>query len=191
MERDGGDPKQIGGEATGRVQCAPDEQSAFYSSDARGSWALWKVPLEGGEPEQIRELYSYRASISPNGQLMAYTYLDEPTGRVRLAISSINSDTPIRTFDADIGYEVIRWVDDGKAVAYIAGPHEIRVQPITGGEPRILLSVADELYSCDVSRDNQRIAYISGRVANDLVLVRNFYNPNQKETQKVAASMSR
>jgi hypothetical protein len=37
-----------------------------------------------------------------------------------------------------------------------------------------LLTVPDDLFSFDVSRDGQQIAYISGRVTNDLVLIRNF-----------------
>jgi Tol biopolymer transport system component/DNA-binding winged helix-turn-helix (wHTH) protein len=174
MEADGSDPRQIGGETTGRVQCSPDGQQVFYTSDAAGIWALWRAPIEGGEPERLRDLYSYRASISPDGKLLAYTYFDERSGRVRLAVSPIDSDTPIRTFDADIGYEVIRWVDGGGGLAYISGNHEIRIQPIAGGKPRPLLTVTDLLFSFDISRDGQQIAYISGRVTNDLILIRDF-----------------
>ena len=174
MEAEGSEPTQIGGETTGRVQCSPDGRQAFYTSDAMGSWALWKVALDGGEPERVRDLFFYRASISPDGKLLAYTYLDEQFGRVRLAVSTIDSNTPIRTFDADIGYEVIRWVDGGNEVAYISGNHEIRIQPIAGEKPRVLVTVPDDLFSFDISRDGKQIAYISGRVTNDLVLIRDF-----------------
>jgi serine/threonine protein kinase/dipeptidyl aminopeptidase/acylaminoacyl peptidase len=175
MDPDGSKPKQIGGETTGRVQCSPDSQQVFYTSDATGSWGLWKVPIEGGEPERLEDLYSYRASISPDGKLFSYTYLDEKLRRVRLAVSSFNNDAPVRIFDADVGYEVIRWVDGGNSIAYISGQHEIRSQPIAGGRPRVWLTVPDELFSFDVSRDGKQIAYISGRVTNNLILIRGFH----------------
>ena len=150
MEADGSDPREIGGETTGRVQCSPDVQQAYYTSDADGGWALWRVRIEGGEPERIRDLYYYRASVSPDGKLLAYTYRDEQSQKVRLAVSPMESNTPIRTFEAEIGYEVIRWVDNGEGLAYISGAHEIRVQPLAGGKPRELLSVPDTLFSFDI-----------------------------------------
>jgi hypothetical protein len=56
----------------------------------------------------------------------------------------------------------------------MSGDHEIRIQPIAGGKPRLLLAVPDDLFSFDISRDGEQIAYISGRLTTDLIIIRNF-----------------
>src|SRR5262249_7139507 len=107
--------------------------------------------------------------------LLAHTYFDEQFRRTRVAVRPLNGGGPLKTFDADIGCDTIRWMRDGSAVAYIQGKNQIVAQSLKGGAPRVLLKTADELmFAFDFSEDGRQVAYVSGRLMTDLVLIRDF-----------------
>lgn len=54
---------------------APDSSTIFFSSDRGGKFALWKVPLHGGEPERlpVGTEDAYQPAVSLSKHLLLYT----------------------------------------------------------------------------------------------------------------------
>jgi Tol biopolymer transport system component len=174
IDQDGGNPQQL---ALGDIvypHVSPDSQWVYYAAQRHDKWSLWKVPITGGEPSLVVEPQSGRPAISPNGRLLAYTYLDEQLKRRRVAVRSLVNGALLKTFDARIGYDTLRWMRDSGGIAY-SGANEIVVRLLTGGAPRLLLKAADErIFSFDITRDGQSVAYLSGRITDELILIRDF-----------------
>jgi Tol biopolymer transport system component/DNA-binding winged helix-turn-helix (wHTH) protein len=173
-DQDGGAPLQLTRENSYEPHISPDSQWVYYGARRQGKLSLWKIPIFGGEPAVV-ELRSERAAISPDGRLLAYSYFDEQLKRMRVAVRPLSGGAPLKIFNAEIGYETIRWMRDSSGFAYLKGKNKIILQPLTENEPRLLLTATDDwIFSFDFSRDGQLVAYLSGRFTNDLVLIRGF-----------------
>ena len=92
---DGGNLKQLtSGDGEVYPHCSPDGWWVVYQQGY--GWVkpnLWKVPLEGGEAMQLTETFSIRPFVAPDGELVAYYYLDE--GAWRIGVSTLNGGRPV------------------------------------------------------------------------------------------------
>ncbi|HZI88188.1 MAG TPA: hypothetical protein VFD48_15250, partial [Pyrinomonadaceae bacterium] len=167
MDIDGSNPKQL----TGGGGWAAGTEWVVY---AQGN-ALWKAPLNGGEPMRIYEGQMVRCAASHDGKMLACS-LEIPGEPAKLAVLSIDGGPP-RVFDAKFQLPArMRWTPDGRAVTYIGrqdGLADIWSQPLDGGEPkRITNFKSDTIFSFDWSRDN-KLVISHGTSAADVVLLRN------------------
>jgi Tol biopolymer transport system component len=139
------------------------------------------VPLQGGVPvrltgtEQNRLLGTTRPAVSPDSRFVAFEYKDEKTLKRRVAIMPIEGGPPVKTFDMEVGYGVMRWTRGGQALAYIPlmNDREIYVQSLAGGPPQKLFGIQDDLiFWFDLSPDGKQVLYTSGKLISDLILIR-------------------
>lgn len=183
MDADGANRKQLT-EQSGEVfpQLVPDGKTVIYSRNDQG-FALWKVSIEGGEPQKLTDFEAHWSAVSPDGNLIACLVRDKNL-QIKLGIVSTESGKLLQSFKADkIDFSpefppVLRWTPDGKAVAYIStavGVSNLLAQPLNGGEPQKLTDFsADRIFNFDWSKDGKQIVYSRGTIRHDIVLFDNF-----------------
>jgi eukaryotic-like serine/threonine-protein kinase len=178
IDRDGSNPVQLSyGKVDRSPSCSPVGPWVAFVSQTSGEWAVWKVPLAGGEAIRLSGSVETCPVISPNGQMVAYEYLDETTRRIKLAVQPLEGG-PVTTIGDSDSQGSIRWSRDGKALAYVSnkeGRTDIWAQPLTGGAPKKLTDFkAERIFSFDWSPDGKQLICTRGRASSDLVLISNF-----------------
>jgi Tol biopolymer transport system component/DNA-binding winged helix-turn-helix (wHTH) protein len=177
MDQDGGNPKLLTTKADDAElypHCAPDGDWVVYQKGWRRG-AIWKVPLEGGEPSPISDAISMRPAVSPDGKLVAYYYLgDDVWG---LGVISIEGGKPLQKFPLSVSVvsRFVRWTPDGKALAYIDtrdGVSNIWLQPLDKSSPHQLTSFnAERIFYFDWSSDGKNFAVTRGTTTSDVVSI--------------------
>ncbi|MFL6255211.1 MAG: protein kinase domain-containing protein [Pyrinomonadaceae bacterium] len=142
---------------------------------------VWRVPLEGGEPERVHLPEGGQATgpfISPDGRLVAYNYRTaEPGAQWRIAIFPFEGgDVPVKVFDA-VGAPVrqLRWTPDSRAVCHIDTRQDVSnivCLPLDGGAPFPVTDFkSDHIDAFDWSADGRRLALSRGSLSSGVVLI--------------------
>jgi Tol biopolymer transport system component len=160
--------------------CAPDGQSVIFQ---RGLLEprLWRVPVSGGESVELTKTRAMWPDVSPDGQMIAYYYLDPEVekSRWRIGIVSAANGQPLQRFDfpptvAPAG-RIVRWMPDQQAIAFVnnsQGLSDIWIQPLSGSEPKPLTNFkAEQIIAFDWSRDGHSLAIVRGVETSDVVLI--------------------
>ena len=180
IDRDGSNPKQLtshSGDETPDV--SPDGQWVVYQSARSGKYALWKVPLQGGEPIQVTKQYALDPAVSPDGKLIAFTTRDDQS-RFQAAIVPLEGGEPTRLFILPlVGQGPIEplWTADGRGLTYVEdrdGVSNLWCQPVKGGAPRQLTNFTSEQIANFAWSSDGRLAVARGVFRSDVVLIRNF-----------------
>jgi len=164
------------------ADCSRTDQSVIYTTFAPGGFRIWKVSAEGAEPTPVIDKYALIPSVSPDGKLIACYYVADITRATKLGIFSIEGGEPISQFDllmnAGAGSPSVRWMPDGRSVAYIAtqgGVSNIWLQSIDGGPPKQMTDfTTGRVFWFDISRDGKQLAMSRGTVTSDVVLLKDF-----------------
>jgi Tol biopolymer transport system component len=182
MDIDGGNAKPL----------TKDRGTFFQDVSHDGQWViftppparLWKVPIDGGKPEQVIEARAIRPTISPDGQFIACNYQDKDGEDFKVAILPFSGGPPIKLLDIPPSENLprsekqIRWTPDGRAIAYIVTENEVSniwAQPLDGGPSKQLTDFKSErIFNFAWSRDGQKIALSRGIVNRDVVLITGF-----------------
>ena len=182
MDADGANPKQLteGSYYDAAPICTPDGRSVVFMSLRSGKWTIWKVGIDGGSPMQLTDHPSQLPTISPDGKLIAYFYLDEEANnQPRLSIIPFAGGEPLKTIDLHRTVQPVAfaWMPDGRSIACVdtgSGIPNIWSQPIDGSEPKQLTNFKSEfLTSFAISREGKIAAY---RIfaTRDIVLIKGF-----------------
>jgi len=184
MDIDGSNPKQLteGTFVDARPVCSPDGHWVVFMSVRSGRWTIWKVPIEGGPPTQLTDHLSQAPSISPDGKLIAYFYVDAQTNdQKKLSIIPFEGGEPIKTIAlprVTVPSTQVAWMLDGRAIAYIDSggtTQNIWSQPLDGAAPKQLTNFTTEfLNSFAISRDGKQVAVSRGTSINEIVLIKGF-----------------
>lgn len=161
-------------------QVSADSQWVVYQ---RGEMEprLWKVSVNGGQPVQMSDTRVARPSVSPNGELIAYHYLDPDvaSSRWRLGIMSSSGGPRLKQFDLPAvtpNQRMVRWTPDGQ-VAYPDGARglaEIWVQALDGSTPRRLTDFkAEQILAFEWSPIKHTLAVVRKSQTSDAVLISN------------------
>ena len=182
MDIDGSNQKQLtdGNQGDGFPVCSADNRFVVFTSERSGVPAIWKVGIDGGTPVQLTNHPSEFPTISPDGKLIAYFYMEEKAfSQPSLAIISIDGGERVKTVTLPGSMQPIAfaWMPDGKAIAYLdnaSGILNIWSQPIDGSAPKQLTNFkSDFVNSFAISRDGKIAAY-RFTVTRDIVLIKDF-----------------
>jgi eukaryotic-like serine/threonine-protein kinase len=180
ISADGSNRRQLTSEGTnGAPSCSPDGKWVVFNASRGGDYTLWRVPLEGGTPEQITDYASAYPTISPDGKWIAFENYAQPRAN-KIAVIPFSGGQPVRTFDSSVsgvaGYPVIHWTNDGRALTYVLdkqGVSNIWAQPLDGSPPKQLTDFrTDSIYNFAWSQDGQQLALARGTRNQDVVLIR-------------------
>jgi len=181
MDMDGANLTQLtDGSGEAFPQCSPDGRWVIYQSGVGNvTSTIWRVPIEGGQAVQLTRTLSIAPSISRDGALIAYFYLDreKPDSPWRIGIVSFVDGafvTSVEIPPTSIS-RYVRWTPDGKALAYIANEGEVSniwVQPLDGGPARKLTNFeADTVVAFDWSPDGKQLLISRGTKTSDVVIL--------------------
>jgi Tol biopolymer transport system component len=181
MNIDGSNPMQLttGSGEYGGPHCSPDSQWVVYTSFGAGKVALWKIPIDGGEPIQLTDKFTAKPEVSPDGKLIACFYTTGAPEPPKLAVIPFEGGPPVKIFDVaptvDQYSNNIHWTADGRALTYRdgrSGTINIWSQPLSGGKPVQLTNFkADILNSFGWSQDGKQLAYSRGIATSDVVMI--------------------
>ncbi len=142
--------------------------------------SLCRVSIDGGEPVRLTQTGSFDPNVSPDGKMIVCGYRPSPAAKNQISILSIEGGEPKMICDWPAQFGRIRWMPDGNAIAYSprqAGVGNIWMQPISGGAPTQLTHWnANPIFSFDWSRDGKWLAYASGSLTSDVILIRDAGN---------------
>jgi serine/threonine protein kinase/Tol biopolymer transport system component len=154
------------GENDRHPRLSPDGAWVLYESQLAGKWSIWKVPVQGGNPEAVlaepRSHYSWPA-FSPDGKWMAVRQTTLDLNQSRILVYPTGSQQLANSFDLSATQEgPLEWAADGQGVSYIdnrTGSSEIWLQPVAGGLPKQLTQLgADRIRSFSWSPDGKLIS---------------------------------
>jgi eukaryotic-like serine/threonine-protein kinase len=152
-----------------------DDRQVVFLSDASGIVTPWIVPITGGEPTQIVNMFVGVTSLdaAPKTNSIVFTTRtadNQPTMVVcELPSCTVRKELPF------LSGGLPRWTPDEKGIAYVPQPrNNIWIQPVDGSKPQQLTHFTDERPIIDYrwSRDGKRLAIARQSVTNDIVLFR-------------------
>jgi len=159
---------------------SPDGKWLVFTKYNEGM-ALWKVPVEGGEPTRLLGDNALCSAVSPNGKTIAFV-LRRGGNSNRIALVSFDGGEIIKTFAAVpetnplSNNQNLQWTPDGRAIYYIAlnnGVSNIWRQPIDGSPPAQVTQFASgRIFNFAYSPDGQQLALSRGSFDSDVVLIK-------------------
>lgn len=174
IDIDGKHPVQLT-QGIGDRQPTISADSQFVIFRSRNPSHLFRVSINGGEPVKLTERGGFDPNVSPDGKTIACGYRPAPADRNRIATFAIEGGQPKLISEWPALYGRMRWMPDGSGVAYAArqaGGGNIWVQPIDGGPAKQLTHWNPApIFSFDWSRDGKWLAYASGSLTSDAVLI--------------------
>jgi eukaryotic-like serine/threonine-protein kinase len=157
------------------VSVTPDGKTVVYLSNDSGAQAVWRVSAGEGKPAPVTDVYSLYPTLSPDGQSLAFVSVGAKKEQV-VAICPLSNCSSKRMFPVASRPEMLRWMPDGRAVAY-AIRSNIWVQPLAGGTPYQLTRFPEDdqiIEDFQWSADGKRLGFSRSRTAWDIVLFRGF-----------------
>lgn len=144
--------------------------------------ALWKVPVEGGEPTRILIENALCSAVSPDGKTIAFVLRRGNSNRI--ALVSFDGTEIIRTFDAILemnrlsNNRKLQWTPDGQSIYYVAlnnGVSNIWRQPIDGRPPvQVTRFGTGRIFNFAYSSDGKQLALSRGSFDSDAVLIKDW-----------------
>ena len=182
VDADGSNLKQLtDGDEDFYPHATPDGQWVVFQ---RGMMEprLWRVRANGGEPVQLTKTRASWPHVSPDGELIAYYFLDPDVDKSRWRIGVVSSEggPPLKRFDlpptvAPAG-RFVRWSPDRQSIAFVNNPgglSDVWTQPLDGSSPRQLTGFkAEQIIAFDWSRDGRSLAFVRGFETSDVVLIK-------------------
>jgi serine/threonine protein kinase/dipeptidyl aminopeptidase/acylaminoacyl peptidase len=152
----------------------PDNQWVIFLSARTGTQSPWIVPLDGGEPRQLIDMFagSPAFDISRDGRRVIFPSRDDQTGQPTAVICELTSCRQARIVSAFASTR-IRWTPDGRSFAYIepVSRKNIWTRPLSGGTSTPLTHFEDRtIVDFDYSPDGRQIAVSRRLETNDIVV---------------------
>lgn len=182
-DRDGTNPKQL---TSGNLEStwptvSPDGKWIVYQHpEILGPYTLWRLSVDGGTPQKITDGVSTRATISPDGKLIAFWYNDErETSSWKLKVIHFENGATYKVFDVaptvQVGWDTpLQWTHDGRYLTYVdhrGGIDNLWGQSIEGRAAQQLTHFEDsKIFSFSWMKDGSLVAS-RGVVTSDVVLI--------------------
>jgi Tol biopolymer transport system component len=184
MDLNGGNARALtNGKADSNPSVSPDGKWVVYEADFSGTLALWKMPVDGGEPVRLADQPGEFPAISPDGKFVACSFPpdenqfeENPAGRIAL-IRIAGGPTKLLKIPTTARFPV-HWTSDGHALAYVdtrEGISNIWIQPIAGGPPKQFTDFkSNSIIWFGWSRDGKVLTLARGSTTSDVVFMSNF-----------------
>ena len=185
MNLDGGD-QQILATTTRRIVTGADVSNdgkwVLYEDDPDGYPTLWRVPVAGGNPEQLTRYPSERVAISPDSSRIAFYYrasMEDPR-YWRVGVAPITGGEPELSFDQPSYFarSIVVWSTDGAALLVNTMPDDrsnLWRLPLDGGAPERLTDLHEPRLSwVDFSPDGETMVYNITTWERNALLIQNF-----------------
>jgi serine/threonine-protein kinase len=118
------DARQItsGNEKIEKIVLSPDGRWLAYDSDRNGQADIWKIPVEGGTPEQVTRSsnHEFVNEWSPDGKELVFHSIREGSKRDVLVVSADGTRTELVT-GAPTEDQHAGWGPDGNTIVYDSG----------------------------------------------------------------------
>jgi serine/threonine protein kinase/Tol biopolymer transport system component len=173
-----------GGEVDRSPAVSPDGRWVVYSSLAGGRMTLWRVPVEGGAPEQLADRMAYEPQVSPDGRWIAYAYSDLPSIEIfynipanKIAVIPFDGGEPVKVFDIKSGTTIeptLRWSRDGRSLLYSVTQSSLSnvwSQPLDGGPPRQLTDFKEKLITTFNVAPDGKLVCVRGVLPRNAALI--------------------
>jgi Tol biopolymer transport system component/DNA-binding winged helix-turn-helix (wHTH) protein len=177
MEADGGGRTQLttGGEFE-YPAITPDGTAVIFNSIVEKK--LFRVPIDGGEPQPLSPEKIQRPAISPDGKMIAYLGRNV-MGEKRIIIRSFPDCRPVSelpTVPSSPSPAKVVWLD-AATIIYDAEDDKLAgnlwKQSLTGGAPQQITQFPeDAIFDFDLSPDHKTVAYARGSFKMDAVLLK-------------------
>ncbi len=158
----------------------PDGRWVFFTSGKLNGpledKSIWKVPINGGQPQRFVEGPAKAPDVSPDGRFLLCWYKSDEKTPWKATIFPIYGSQPVKTLNISSGTP-IHWTMDGQGISYlvtVAGVSNIWTLPIDGSSARQETQfTTDDIFDFDWSSDG---ALVSSRISRprDVVSIRNF-----------------
>jgi Tol biopolymer transport system component/DNA-binding winged helix-turn-helix (wHTH) protein len=184
IDGDGGNPKQLtAGTGESFAHVTADNRWVVYATNsyANGSngkmGAVWKVPIDGGEPVLLNGQSASWPFTSPDGKSVVCTYQPAAGERLKLAVIPIEGGPPSKSFDLPPGFEFNTvWSPDGRGICYLnrhSHTANVWMLPLDGGAARPLSDFkSDGVLAYDWSRTRGLVCARSAETTG-VVLIKN------------------
>jgi Tol biopolymer transport system component len=179
--RNGREPERLTDQSAMEEEAAitPDSQWVVYTSNQSGFPALWKISIKGGRATKLTLQPAQRPAISPNGQMIACEFSNDPREGWSIGILSAETGKLLRLIpNIPAGHSAlpVQWSGDNRSLYYVKTENNtsnIWEQPIDGGVPRQLTHFGENLiFAFSLSTNGKLLACIRGTEASDVVLLK-------------------
>ena len=154
----------------------PDNQSVIFLSSRSGQQSPWIVPLGGGEPRQLVNIFagSPAFDISPDGRRLLFPSRDTQSGQPTAVVCQLPNCDRVTIIPAFAATR-IRWTPDGRSFAYIEPVTRKNIwrRPLGGGTPTPLTHFEDRtIVDFDYAPDGTQMVVARRLETNDIVTVK-------------------
>jgi len=177
MNLDGSNPIQLtNGDIELNPSITPDSQSVVYAGKKSEISYLGKVPIDGGEVQEIVHKTCNYPKVSPDGKTIACEYW-LGTYQPGLSIIPIDGGEPIKSFVPRPGDW--QWATDSRSLIlmdHTTGFSNLFRASMTNHPRKPLTNFkSDGILAYAFSTDGKRIAMLRGPQSTDVVMLSNFH----------------
>lgn len=158
-------------------ECSPDGTWVLYSSEN----VLYRLSVDGGSPTQLvlpGNVGVDWATVSPNGQSIAYMYPDHDpqVAAWRIAVIPATGGKLSQVYNAPGEAFDLEWSPDGKGLQYLRtwrGVTNLWEQKLAGGEPKPITHFTEGLiFDFCWTRDGHTLTILRGDINQDVLMIR-------------------
>jgi TolB protein len=152
-----------------------DSKWIIFDAMADGVQTIFRVPIDGGEPQRLTDASAIEPRYSPDGTKFACFLTGEKT---KLAIFAASGGAPLQVLDIPPNTETHRgpvWTPDSKGITLVVaqgGKLNLWLMPLDGTAPAQITSFTSPIvYRREFSRDGTRIALVRGEGIGNAVMI--------------------
>jgi TolB protein len=152
----------------------PDGRWVVYDAASVGVTRLFKVPVDGGTPEELTTATSHYPAVSPDGKAIAFKYFPGGTSPTTLSIVGIEGGTPRQNFR--VPADAWRWEPGGRALIYVDNARSCLMRlPLATGTPTPMGTFSGgRIRVFDLSPDGKRVVFVRVTSKREVVKIAGF-----------------
>ena len=159
-----------------------DGKWVIYDALTNGTSRIFRVPISGGEPQQLTDYPAIEPRYSYDGTRFACFLMDEKNqGYTKIGIVGADGGPPLKILDVPPSTETFRgpiWTPDNKGITVVVAQGErlnLWLQPVDGDAPKQITNFGSPvIYRREFSRDGKRVAIVRGEGIGNAVMISDY-----------------